>query len=439
MEGGPEAQEQALPLPAIPAPGLPVTAPGLPVTAPVEKKVPPAIPYDDATAAQIKTFYRLKTTKPEQYRIGDDGALNIYAKDGTLQSSIKLKPYRPITTEERSIMEQYRSDKLAGLDLIYEQERRKLIKALGEYKAGGSLQAVILANERVTQIELERVHTRSGVRTIKQIPIPKTNEVIFDEPYEQRKLFGAHNFLGNPDPLVQGIYALERRNFPTSLFYGRYDDSGVVVEAETVSIAEGSASVRLANGLTARLFYRPEDPQNGTLSPLWPVKFVHKRTQTEFACAFQAYEAERMAEQGLEAVRAKILKTRSPRGVAIHTVKYTTPAKNPKALWTEILTDAYDQNPRLIESLLATGQDSLVYADPRLGGGGVGLGADDTKILDPVNWKSENLVGKVLESLRANFREGVSEAPAPEAKERVISEEEQAAAKKAAIIRNRMR
>jgi hypothetical protein len=49
-------------------------------------------------------------------------------------------------------------------------------------------------------------------------------------------------------------------------------------------------------------------------------------------------------------------------------------------------------------------------------------------------------VGKVLESLRATFREqGKVEAPPPEAKESVISEEEQEAAKKGAIIRNQMR
>lgn len=83
-------------------------------------EIPAAIPYNTKTATQIKTFYTFKSKKPDQYRVGDDGSLNIYAKTGELESSIKLKSYRPITTEERGTMESYRLDKLAGLDVVYE-------------------------------------------------------------------------------------------------------------------------------------------------------------------------------------------------------------------------------------------------------------------------------------------------------------------------------
>lgn len=410
---------------------------------PTKPEVPPAVPYDAKVATQIQSFYKLKSRKPDQYRVGDDGSLNIYTKTGELESSIKLKSYRPITTEERSVMESYRLDKLAGLDIIYEQERRNLIAAYADFKTTGNATAVLLANKRVMDIELQRVNTRSAIRSVKTIPVPKVNEVIFDQPNEARKLFGYHNSLGSKDMILEGIFVLERRNFPASLFYGRYEDTPEAaaaakeVAAEGEGGAESSQSVRLKTGLIARLFFRPEDPHNGILSPLWPVNFIHKETQ--YACAYQAFEAERMAEQGQTEVRAKILKTRSARTVGIQTVKFTVPAKNPTATWTGILTDMYTQHPELLEKLLATGQDSLVYADPRAGGGGVGIGADNKKVLDPSNWKSENVVGKVLESLRATFREQgkVEAAPPPEAKESVISEEEQEAAKKAAIIRNR--
>ena len=410
----------------------------------LKPEVPPAVPYDAKVATQIQSFYKLKSRKPEQYRVGDDGSLNIYTKSGELESSIKLKSYRPITTEERSVMETYRLDKLAGLDIIYEQERRNLIAAYADFKTTGNATAVLLANKRVMDIELQRVNTRSAIRSVKTIPVPKVNEVIFDQPNEARKLFGYHNSLGGKDMILEGIFVLERRNFPASLFYGRYEDTPeAAAAAKEIAVegeggAEGAQSVRLKTGLIARLFFRPEDPYNGILSPLWPVNFIHKETQ--YACAYQAFEAERMAEQGQMEVRAKILKTRSARTVGIQTVKFTVPAKNPTAIWTGILTDMYTQHPELLEKLLATGQDSLVYADPRAGGGGVGIGADNKKVLDPSNWKSENVVGKVLESLRATFREqGKVEAPPPEAKESVISEEEQEAAKKGAIIRNQMR
>lgn len=413
----------------------------------VDMKVPAEIPYDQKTAAQIKDFYRKKSKNPAQYRIGDDGTLNIYNKDGTLQSSIQLKSYRPITTEERDFMEQYRLDKLAALDVLYEQEHRKLLKAYSDYKNGGSIKAVLLANEQVTNIELQRVATRSSIRRVKQIAIPKTNEVIFDEPYEERKLFGAHNLFGVRDTLNEGVFVLERRNFSSSLLYGRYDEPGAIVQTgEETSRSEDSVSVRLANGLTARLFYRPEEV-SGFLSPLQAVRFTHRASSTEFSSAYQAYEWLRMNEQGLTEIRNKILKSTTARTVGVHTVKYKTPAKNPRALWTEILTDLYSQHPSHVEALLTTGQDSLVYANPAEGSGGIGLVPEDNKILDPANWKYENIVGKVLESLRATFREGSSPAsdgaPPPEAEQKAITPEEKAAAdaaaKKGAIIKATLR
>ena len=101
----------------------------------------------------------------------------------------------------------------------------------------------------------------------------------------------------------------------------------------------------------------------------------------------------------------------------------------------------YAKQQELVEKLLATGQDTLVYTDPTVGGGGVGLSSDNKKVLDPTNWRSQNVVGKVLESIRASSREaGAADvAPPPEAKESVISKEKQEAAKKAAIIYGRRR
>ena len=402
-----------------------------------QPQIPSAIPYDTKTATQIQSFYRFQKKKPDLYKKGEDGSLNIYKKSGELEATIKLKSYRPITSEERDAMDTFRIEKLAALDLLYEEKRRILLQAYSDYKTSGNALAVVRANGEVNTIELQRVEARSAVRGVKQLTMPKTNEVLFDEPYEERKLFGVNDMFGRKDILASGIFVLERRNYPASLFYGRYQEAGEVVteEGAPTGDTEGTASVRLTSGIMARLFFQPEDPQNGIFSPLWPVEFVYKETQ--YASAFQAYEASRMEEQGQNEVRAKILKTRSARTIGIHTHKFTAPAKNPQALWTGILTDMYKQHPELTEKLLETGQDALVYADPIAGGGGVGVSADNKKILDQANWKSENVVGRVLESIRASSREAVAAeaAPPPEAKEKVISLEEQAAAKKGAIIR----
>ena len=417
---------------------------GVPAQEAAPPLIPQAIPYDKKTATQIESFYRFQKRKPDLYKKSEDGSLNIYKKDGELEASIKLKSYRPITVEERDAMENFRLDKLAALDLLYEEKRRLLLEAYSEYKRTGNVLAVVRANGEVNTIELQRVEARSAVRGVKQLDIPRANEVLFDEPYEQRKLFGVNELLGKKDILQNGIFILERRNFPASLFYGRYEEAGAAMAGDATEAAaagagtQGAASVRLTTGITARLFFMPEDPQNGLFSPMWPVDFVFKETQ--YASAFQAYEASRMEEQGQMEVRAKILKTRSARTIGIQTRKFATPAKNPQALWTAILTEMYKQHPELTEKLVETGQDVLVYADPVPGGGGVGLSADNKKILDPANWKGQNVVGRVLEAVRAGAREvgsAFEAAPPPEAKEKVISIEEQEAAKKGAIIRAR--
>jgi predicted NAD-dependent protein-ADP-ribosyltransferase YbiA (DUF1768 family) len=392
-------------------------------------------PYDQKTTEQIRAFYKQRSRRPAQFKIGEDGSLNTYSKEGVLESTVSLKTFRPITTEERTEMDTERLTKLSALDLLYEQERKKLHDAYLNYKITGEVLPVVQANQNVLTAELRRVDARSAVRGVKTIPIPTTNQILFDEPYEQRKLFGTHNLLGKDDMISEGIFVLERRPFTSTHFYGRYEKAGTPLPAPVLQEGSVAGAALLSTGVTARIFFSAEDPQNGYLSPMWPVDFVYK--ETRYSSAFQAYEAERMAEKGQKEVRDKILKTRSARTIAVHTRKVTEPASNPQALWLPILTAVYNQHPELVEKLVSTGQDTLVYADPAVGGGGVGVGSDSKKILDPANWRSPNVVGKVLEGLRASMREKApaAEPPPPEAKESVITVEEQEKAKTGAIIR----
>jgi hypothetical protein len=119
---------------------------------------------------QIKSFYRFQRKKPAQYKRGEDGSLNIYTKDGALESSIQLKGYRTMTSEERDAMDTFRIEKLAALDLLYEEKRRALLKAYADYKSTGNALAVVRANQEVNTIELQRVQTRSAVRGVKANP-----------------------------------------------------------------------------------------------------------------------------------------------------------------------------------------------------------------------------------------------------------------------------
>jgi predicted NAD-dependent protein-ADP-ribosyltransferase YbiA (DUF1768 family) len=411
--------------------------------------IPSEVPYTSEEAAAIEDFFRNMTGRyRSRYRLGPNGTLQIFSKEDTLAQTLQLKAYRPITTEERDAMEEQRLEDLAALDTLFEKKRTALREALTNYKATGEIEPVLVANQEVEDIELQRVLVRTPVRTVSQIDIPVASQVLFHEPYEKRKLFGTYNLFAKfdpptgsteskyADPLEGGIFRLERRSFHPSLFYGRYEEVGTRVAAEAEAVVEesGKGRVRLDGGGFARLIDDADDEHNGFLSPGFPVEFIYK--ETKYSSAFQAYEAERMRQTNQERVRTALLKTRSVRTIRTLTRKVSENVKNPRAVWTEILTALYIQHPELAEQLKATGTDTLVYADPL---GGVGLSRDDKKILSPAQWPSENIVGSVLEVIRARLREKPAEeaAPAGGAKESVISVDEQKKARVGAIINAR--
>lgn len=60
----------------------------------------------------------------------------------------------------------------------------------------------------------------------------------------------------------------------------------------------------------------------------------------------------------------------------------------------------FTQNPHIQQALLDTGDTILVEASPYDRIWGVGLAADDPRILDPSKWRGTNLLGKILNALR---------------------------------------
>jgi hypothetical protein len=123
------------------------------------------------------------------------------------------------------------------------------------------------------------------------------------------------------------------------------------------------------------------------------------------------------------------------------TRKITAHPADAKGLWLKIFTEIYQQTEALKERLIATGTDTLIFADIREGPSGIGLAEKDSGVLDPAKWKGENAVGMALETVRTQLREGnLKEAPVNNApKEGVITEEEQEKAKVGAIINNARR
>jgi len=376
-------------------------------------------PYSLDISSKIKEFYRKREKNPTEYIYTENGDL-------ILKDVISLKRYVPMTLEERTEQEQARIDKLVRIEAEIEEKKHLLRGALDEFKMGGQMAGVLLYNKQIGALELQRISVRSQERFIEYINNPATNEILLDQPREKRKLFG-----GN-DPFRQQAFALKCLDFSPVFFYGKYVDQETG-QAERVELNVGRSL--LEDGQIARFFFDTEE-----ISPLREVKFV--MNDTEYSSAIQAYEVERVKELQATGVSlgdtlSKLMKTRSVRTVRLIMKSVKDQVEDPEGLWFNVMSNMYLQNDDIKEALLSTGSDILAYQDPISALYGIGVGLNEETRLSIKNWLGENLVGRVLERLRIRLREGVGVAAPQVAKNKVISSEEQDAARLGAIIKAR--
>jgi ribA/ribD-fused uncharacterized protein len=106
----------------------------------------------------------------------------------------------------------------------------------------------------------------------------------------------------------------------------------------------------------------------------------------------------------------KILKTTSPKSVKTYGKKVKDfkedewAAKKDKIMETAIKAK-FTQHPDLRKKLLETGGNLIAKADPRDKYWGIGTSADTSKAKDPAKWPGKNVLGKMLELLRAELKE----------------------------------
>jgi predicted NAD-dependent protein-ADP-ribosyltransferase YbiA (DUF1768 family) len=420
-----------------------------PLPDPPTEKLPleaPKQPYEKGVLDSLLAFFRKRAKNQVGYTFTKDGDLEIMEgavakKKGKadVAGTIQLKRFLPLEPADRQALEEYRLETLADLDEKYEAEKLTLQGAWEDYKLSGAMRPVLAANQRVAELDARRSAVRSAVRDIVAIENPTIRSVILNELYDERKLFG------KGDPFDQELMRMTFSDFQPEFDQGKYVADAGVAEAEAAAAEEAAGQdpnemtyrQKLKDGRSARVFYDTDSVVNGFLSPMWQVDFT--MDDTAYASAIQAYEAERARELGKEELRKSLLKTRSARTVRLMTRKVEGQPADAKGLWVRIYTAIYQQVPALKEKLLATGTDALIFADVREGPSGIGLAEKDSGVLDPAKWKGENAVGVAQETVRTRLREETLEE-APEAaapKESVITEEQQAKAKVAAIINAR--
>jgi predicted NAD-dependent protein-ADP-ribosyltransferase YbiA (DUF1768 family) len=404
-------------------------------------------PYESELFSKITKFYKGRKKSPYDFTYTAKGDLEVLegariGKRGRpwAAMTLSLKSFIPLTVEERTELEERRQAEIGRIQDEYETVSEELQLAWQQYRQSGAMREVLLANQKMREIDARLSAVLFAERDVVGIRNPTTKQVLFNEPYEERKL------IEPGDPFSTRLYRLAKYTFPQFVEFGNYVDSTETTEAEEEEAEEGeipSSEVefrkKLSDGRIARIFFESSNEKNGFLSPMYPVKFTYK--DGEYFTAYQAYEVLRAEELQLPDQVKTLMGTTSTRTMRLATMKSTKHPADARNLWLGIFTAVYQQYPILQKQLLDTGTDALVYAEVRPGPSGVGLAEKDSKILNPAQWKGENYVGLALETIRTRLREEtLEEAPREEeVTKKVISEEEQKAAKVGAIINARRR
>lgn len=140
-----------------------------------------------------------------------------------------------------------------------------------------------------------------------------------------------------------------------------------------------------------------------TLSNWGPARFDHKGEH--FYNSEQAFMWEKAIFFGDEEAASNILSTKNPRdakdlGRLVLNYSDSEWAKVRYKKMLEVCLAKFQQNEDQRETLLSTGDRTLVEGSPYDKVWGVGLHWTSEEILDEKNWKGQNLLGKVLMEVR---------------------------------------
>lgn len=125
----------------------------------------------------------------------------------------------------------------------------------------------------------------------------------------------------------------------------------------------------------------------------------------EYTCSEQYMMYQKAILFGDTEIAEEILDTPDPRdqkalGRKIRGFDSKVWEANAKRIVYEGCKLKFEQNPRILETLLKTEGTLLVEASPYDKIWGIGLGEDDPRIHDPKNWQGTNWLGEVLTDLR---------------------------------------
>ena len=341
---------------------------------------------------KIANFYKNMINPPRKekgeilYGYSSTGDLLATHKDGSVVSSIPLHYYRSYTKDEITSLDLIRKDNIINLETLIDIEHGLLRKAYADFKLTGDAQGVVLINQRIHDLELKKLYYRSPILTSVTIEAPEIRTIFFDQPYEERK--------------YEDVIRIIRRDHELVKLYGKYTDTKEYGTEEQPNVQlEVGKQVLLKSGKVARLF-NDLDGLNPYLSIFNIVDFVWN--DNEYSSPYQAFEYTRLRENGYESKATAILKIRNTKTIKAVVSRIPGLVKDISQVWKDILDAYYRQNDSMLDKLINTKDDLLVFTSDIPYLGGVGAVSYDDKL-----WKYPNIVGNVLMKIRSELKQVV--------------------------------
>lgn len=360
----------------------------------------------------LQSFYKGRQTelrsKPELggkavYHIyEDDGNLVIKGKDGAVKANLTVPKYRPVSYEERDIMEVERRERIAEATRAYDEAFQALHD---EYtRKDRSVEQVLQKTRRMVEADHHLQHTRFPLRYVTRDSGIEIRKLDFNQPTEVRKLpYDIARLCVSPFTL-QELYVREGEKkeevqgpvgFLASLLPAATGRSLPLSKVSAVAAEKGVLFIEDAG-----------TNENGFMALDWPVQ-IRLQSMT-YHCAKQALAAEQARAFGDDEGFRRVMEARTPAEVS-----YTREdAKKTQEEWElmtrkklyEIQEAKFRQYPELQSRLLSTGEAILAVYLPRDAFLGIGLSTDDVRAKNPIHWKGQNMLGTVLMEVRQVLR-----------------------------------
>lgn len=377
----------------------------------------------------FEQWAQFRAEDPLKYTFTAEGNGFIPAKEakgvnpGRPAQEVPIPLYTRISKDEFDALWDERQARFTKIYANIETAKENLRDALSEYNKvkddeTGSIDAireVVSRALRVARRERQLRLNRTREQWIDILHNPPVGFIDLENKSEARSVGGMLGF--------ENVYICKRAFFPAQDF---------LKETTTEEIAAQAGGGE-------------EDAEYGVITDdivlgiHWPVEL--QVGPVKYFTAYQAILGELANQSGDKALFESILGTRSKRTLHLLTKGLTAEKIDPEIV--KKVLDSLVKREDFREALLGTGTKPLLFAEEDEPLFGIGIDSEDPTIQNAKRWRGANLWGKALEEARLRLREktvtetSTTDEPEDEVMASVITEAEQLAAKKGAIINQR--